>query len=85
MTGNRATRRREQAEQRRRAAIWRHLIKQGGGVYGVTIWRAGGALPDGRSCAAIAQWVVAVAAGELDPLCLGCDRHPSRDPPRSRS
>jgi hypothetical protein len=80
MTGNRAARRREQAERRRRAAIWKHLIKQGSGVYSVTLWRAGGALPDDLSRAAIAQWFVAVAAGKLDPLCLGCNQHPGARP-----
>ena len=77
---NRAARRREQAERRRRSKIWRSLIAQGSGVYSVTLWRAGGDLPDGRTCAAIAQWAAAVATGDLDPLCLGCDHHPGVRP-----
>jgi hypothetical protein len=80
MAPNRATRRREGAERRHRAAIWKHLIRQGAGAYSVTLWRAGGSLPDGLSYAAIAQWFAAVAAGTLDPLCLGCDRHPGASP-----
>jgi hypothetical protein len=77
---NRAARRREGVERRRRKEIWRRLVRQGGGTYTITIWRVGGPIPDGLSRAAIDQWVEAVAAGGLDALCLGCDRHPGVRP-----
>jgi hypothetical protein len=73
---NRATRRRDGAERRRRAAIWKHLIRQGAGTYTVTVWRVDGPTPDYVACAAILGWTEAVATGKLDPLCLCCDERP---------
>jgi hypothetical protein len=73
---NRASRRREEVERRRRKEIWRHLIRQGGGAYNVTIWRIDGATPDYAACGAICSWVEAVASGALDPQCLTCDARP---------
>src|ERR1700720_3376503 len=74
---NRAFRRRDEAKRRGQEVIWRRLIKQSGGACTLTVWRVGGPTPDDAASVAIIKWIAAVTAGELDPLCLCCDRRPT--------